>query len=243
MMILRILLVIIFSINLCFSQEGNYFKFVQLKYDGKCDPYPEAWQDILEFITTTTTIKPLKERKLVTLDDEELFSYPYLFILGTESFPGLSDKDCAVIRRYLSNGGMIFAEDSSGIKGSAFDSSFRKEIAKAFPESKLKKLPFDHPLYRAYYLLRKVGGRRLTNNYMEGIDISGRTALIYSQNDLIGAWAKDRLGNYLWHCLPGEETQRFEAQKLTLNLIMYFVTGTYKSDAVHKPYIQEKLGR
>lgn len=242
-MLLRIIIILSLLTGTCWPQEGNYFKFSQLKYEGRWDPYPETWQDILEFLVTTTSIKPLRERKIVALEDEELFSCPYLFILGTEKFPALSEKDCLVIRRYISNGGMIFAEDSSGIKGSEFDSSFRKEIAKVFPESKLKKLDMGHPLYRAYYLLRKTGGRRLTNNYLEGIDIAGRTGLIYSQNDLIGAWAKDRLGNYLWQCIPAGETQRFEAQKLTLNLIMYFVTGTYKSDAIHKPYIQEKLGR
>jgi hypothetical protein len=138
---------------------------------------------------------------------------------------------------------MIFAEDSSGMKGSRFDASFRSEMAKVFPELKLKRLDVDHPLFRSYYLLRKTGGRRLCNSYLEGIEIGGRVAVIYSQNDLIGAWAKDRFGNYLWECVPGGQDQRFEAQKLTLNLLMYSATGTYKSDAVHKAYIEQKLGR
>jgi len=121
--------------------------------------------------------------------------------------------------------------------------SFRKELTIIFPEKKLFKLPNDHPVYRSFYLLRGVGGRRLTNNYLEGIEIAGRTALIYSQNDLVGAWAKDRLGNYLWECSPGGENQRFEAQKLTQNIIMYSVTGTYKSDSIHQPFIEQKLRR
>ena len=109
--------------------------------------------------------------------------------------------------------------------------------------AEIKKLPAEPPMYRSYYLLRRIGGRRLTNTFLEGIDIAGRTALVYSQNDIIGAWAKDRFGNYLRECLPGGQPQRFEAQKLTLNLIMYGVTGTYKSDAIHQQHIREKLQR
>ena len=111
----RIILLIFILAGICYAEDGNYFRFTQLKYENKWDPYPETWQDILEFLTTTTSIKPLKERKIITLDDEALFSCPYLFLLGTETFPTLTEKNRTVIRRYLANGGMIFVEDSSKI--------------------------------------------------------------------------------------------------------------------------------
>ena len=224
-----------------YGEQRDRLVFTQLHYGSKWDPYPETWQDILEFLTTTTSIRSEQKRRVLTLQDPLLFSSPLLFILGTDEFPQLLPKERDILRRYLSNGGFLFVEDSSGLKGSRFDTSFRREIALVFPELRLKQLPQHHPLYRAYYLLRKVGGRRLTSNSFEGIDIAGKTALIYSQNDLIGAWAKDRFGNYLWECVPGGQDQRFEAQKLTLNLIMYSVTGTYKSDAIHQSYLQQKL--
>ena len=224
--------------GLC-QQEDN-FVFTQLKYEGAWDPYPETWQDILQFLVVTTSIKCEPERRVLTLDDKLLFSSPFLVILGTENFPVFSRAQREALRRYMSSGGLIFVENSSGVRGGAFDISFRKEAAALIPEASLKKLPADHPLYRAYYFIRKVGGRRLTSDHIEGLDIGGRTALVYSQNDLIGAWAKDRLGNYLWECVPGKEQQRFEAQKLMLNIIMYSVTGTYKSDAIHKPYLEMK---
>ena len=225
------------------AAQRDRFVFAQLRYDGQWDPYPETWQDILEFLVTTTSIKPEAGRRVVTLEDEQLFSSPFLVIAGTGRFPALSSKERDILRRYCTNGGLVFAEDSSGTRSGAFDVSFRREIARVFPEVKLKKLTSEHPMYRSYYLLRRIGGRRLTNTFLEGIDIAGRTALVYSQNDIIGAWAKDRFGNYLRECLPGGQPQRFEAQKLTLNLIMYSVTGTYKSDAIHQQYILEKLQR
>lgn len=236
------ILTCVFTVNV-FSQQGNNFVFTQLKYDGNWDPYPEAWQDILEFLTTTTSLISEKKRRVITAGDDQLFSSPFLVLLGNESFPALSDDERQRLRRYLTNGGLIFAENSSGIRSSEFDKQFRKEIARIFPQKKLARLQPSHPIYRSFYLLRGVGGRRLTNNYIEGIDIAGKTVLIYSQNDIIGAWAKDRFGNYLWDCSPGGEGQRFEAQKLTQNIIMYGVCGTYKSDAIHQQYIEQKLRR
>lgn len=242
----RIITVTLCFILFCapaFPLQQDRFVFGQLKYDGMWDPYPETWQDILEFIVTTTSIRCEGRRRVVSLDDPALFSTPFLVILGSGIFPALNERERASLRRFLSNGGTIFAEDSTGLKGSAFDGSFRREIAKAFPESRLKRLTPEHPVFRAYYLLRKAGGRRLTSPFIEGLDVGGRAALIYSQNDLIGAWAKDRLGNYLWECVPGGQTQRFEAQKLTQNILLYSVTGTYKSDAIHQQYLNRKLER
>lgn len=223
-----------------FCQQENRFVFTQLKYQGAWDPYPETWQDILEFLSVATSIKCEPERRVITVDDKLLFSSPFLVILGTDNFPAFSKNERETLRRYVSNGGLIFVEDASGAKGGPFDVSFRRQVAALYPEASLKKLPFDHPLLRAYYYIRKIGGRRLTNNYLEGLDVGGRTVIVYSQNDIIGAWAKDRFGNYLWECFPGKEEQRFEAQKLVLNLVMYSVTGTYKSDAIHKPYLEMK---
>lgn len=223
------------------AAQQDHFVYAQLRYEGNWDPYPETWQDIVEFLVTTTSIRPEPSRRVVQLTDPSLFSLPFIVILGGDGFPRLDEGERKILRRYLANGGLIFAEDSSGRRNSGFDASFRSEMAQLFPETTLKKLPAGHPLYRSYYLLRKVGGRRLCNNYLEGIDLGGRTVIVYSQNDLIGAWAKDRFGNYLWECTPGGQDQRFEAQKLTLNLIMYSTTGTYKSDAVHRQYLEMKL--
>ena len=224
-----------------YAQQRDRFVFAQIQYNGKWDPYPETWQDILEFIVTATSIRCEPERRVLSLADEALFSSPFVMILGSDDFPVLSEAEAKNLRKFLSNGGLLFVEDSSGLRGSRFDRSFRREIIKVFPERNLRVLPMNQPVFRSYYLLRKVAGRRITNNYFEGIEIGNRVAVIYSQNDLIGAWAKDRFGNYLWECNPGGKDQRFETQKLTLNLIMYSVTGTYKSDAIHQPFIEQKL--
>jgi len=227
-----------------FAEQRDRFVFAQLKYSGNWDFYPEVYSEVLRFLNLTTSIKTLSERRVVTLDDESLFSSPLLIILGSEDFPSLSEKEVEILHRFIQGGGIIFVDDISGQKGAGFDKAIRRELSRILPDGEWVKLPLEqHPVFRSFYLLRTVGGRRIVNNYLEGINLSGRTVVIYSQNDLLGAWVKDRLGNYLYTCLPGGETQRLEAIKLTANIALYSLTGTYKTDYIHQPFIQEKLRR
>lgn len=227
------------------SYSGNHFILAQLKTHGDSlawDPYPLVARDILSFLEQTTSVKSIGERRVVTLSDPLLFQSPFLIYSGVGKCVWTKEER-ENFRRYLLGGGFIFVEDRQGEKGGSFDYSFRNELQKMFPDKTLTILPREHAVYRSFYLLRTVGGRKLTQNYLEGLDLSGRLALVYSQNDILGAWAKDLLGNYLYSCDPGGEAQRWESQKLTINLILYSLTGTYKTDSIHVPFIEEKLRR
>jgi hypothetical protein len=227
------------------AESGNRFVFAQLKVPGdpgRWDPYPLASRDILAFLQQTTSVKVQEERRVLSLSDPALFQSPFLLYSGFGSF-SWNPEEREILKRYLSGGGFLLVEDRAGEKNGSFDHAFRREIKKVFPDKDLSVIPMDHAVFRSYYLLRTVGGRKLTRNALEGLELDGRMALVYSQNDLIGAWAKDLFGNYVHDCPPGGEAQRWNAQKLTLNLIVYSVTGNYKTDMIHHPFIEEKMRR
>ena len=224
---------------------GNKFVLVQLKTKGETnqwDPYPLVARDILSCLQQTTSVRAVQEKRIVELQDPALFQSPFLVYSGSGGC-SWSKEEKEILKKYLSGGGFIFVEDRTGEAGGSFDYSFRNELKSIFPEKALSILPREHAVFRSFYLLRTVGGRKLTHNYLEGLDIEGRTALIYSQNDILGAWAKDLLGNFLFPCNPGGEAQRWESQKLMMNIILYSVTGTYKTDSIHLPFLEEKLRR
>jgi hypothetical protein len=225
------------------APQKDRFVYTQLKYDGDWDPYPYVHQDIFSLLTLTTSIKVVPDRRVITLKDDALFSSPFLVMLNNGKFTGFSDTERKTLVRYITNGGILVIEDSTAYKQSEFDKKIKVEMDKMFPDKRFTKLPKEHPIFRSFYLLRSIAGRKLTNNYLEGLDIDNRGAVIYSQNDVFGAWLRDKFGNYFLECIPGGENQRFEAQKLTLNIIIYSLTGTYKSDYVHKPFIEDKLRR
>ena len=64
--------------------------------------------------------------------------------------------------------------------------------------------------------------------------------MIFSRNDLLGVWPVDALGRWLYEPSP-RGCQRREGEKLTLNILIYALTGSYKQDAVHQPFIMQRL--
>jgi hypothetical protein len=104
----------------------------------------------------------------------------------------------------------------------------------------LKRLPPDHAVYQSFYLLGNLGGRQKVKPYLEGITIDNWTPVIYSQNDLSGAWSRDRYGKWVNACVPGGAIQRKSAFKTGINIIVYALTSDYKRDLIHHPFIKRR---
>ena len=222
-------------------QESDRFVWAQLRYEGSWDPYPGVHGEVLRFLQQVTSVLAVPERRALTLHDPELFASPFLVLAGRTVPPSLEDSEIHRLRDYLTSGGFLWIEDVSGQKTSLFDRWVRQTLRLVFPDSDLTPLGPDHVLYKTFFLMRAVGGRTMVSGSLEGVDWGGRTAVVYSRNDLLGAWAKDALGKPLYECAPGGEAQRMNARKLTLNIVMYSLTGSYKADAVHQPFILEKM--
>jgi len=67
--------------------------------------------------------------------------------------------------------------------------------------------------------------------------------VIIGSHDWAGAWATDEFGLALFPVLPGGERQREMARRFGVNLVMYALTGNYKTDQVHIPALLERLGQ
>jgi len=66
---------------------------------------------------------------------------------------------------------------------------------------------------------------------------------VFCANDLGGAWDGDPLGGYTYPCTPGGEHQRELSFRLGVNLALYALTGNYKKDQVHIPFILKRRQR
>jgi hypothetical protein len=97
-------------------------------------------------------------------------------------------------------------------------------------------------LFQSFYLISALGGRRTVSPFLEGLVIDNWTPVVYCQNDLAGAWARGPSGEWLHECAPGGEAQRAAAFKLGINVIVYSLTGDYKKDLVHHPFIKKRQG-
>ena len=111
---------------------------------------------------------------------EDLWQSPVVFISGRDRLQ-LSATEKENLRRYIDLGGFLFVE--ACCQGTGFDRDFRALMAELFPESPLRILPPDHPIWIAD---QKVDARYLRPLY--GIDACCRTGVVYCPADLSCYW-------------------------------------------------------
>lgn len=220
------------------------FVFAQIRYrGGDWNPHPLAATPLMEELMARTSVEAAASRQEMDLKNPNLFSHPFLYITGKYDFEPFTREETEILRRFLSYGGFLLADDALGQPGYGFDKSFREEIKRIFPGKEFTRLPSSHAALRSYYLLRRIGGTRMVRPYVEGINLGSATPVIYCQNDLGGAWERDQLGKWVNACTPGGEGQRRDAFHLGINLIVYAMTENYKEDLIHVPFIRRRLSR
>lgn len=218
------------------------FEFAQLQYrGGDWDPRPMAVPPLIDELMRRTSVVAAQQRRVVRLTDRKLFSFPFLYIAGKYDFQPFSEEEIETLRRFLSFGGFLLADNSLGQMGYGFDNSLRREMKRVLPGKEFRKIPLTHAALRSYYLIRRIGGRVATTPYIEGIQLGETTPVVYCHNDLGGAWEKNALGKWMNQCTPGGEQQRRDAFHLGINLILYAMTGNYKQDLIHVPFIRRRL--
>jgi hypothetical protein len=111
---------------------------------------------------------------------EDLLQTPVLFISGRDGLSLSSDQKKA-LRSYVEHGGFLFAEACCG--GDGFDRQFRQLIQELFPDSPLRLLPADHPVWYAE--------EKVDPDYLQplwGMEACCRTSVVYSPKDLSCYW-------------------------------------------------------
>ncbi len=69
----------------------------------------------------------------------------------------------------------------------------------------------------------------------------GVSPILITSNDLAAGWAADENGDSLYALMPGGARQHELALRGGVNLVMYTLTGNYKTDQVHIRDLLERL--
>ena len=204
---------------------------------GNWQPRPTALRRVLWEIDRRTSIDVRLDPITVRLGSPDLLRQPLLYLAGDRAFPQPSAEDVSRLRRHLQIGGFLLIDGADGHAGGPFDQSVRRLAQRLFPKEPLARVPGDHALYKSFYLLKEAPGRVQAVPWLEAVMHDGRAALVYCQNDLGGAWARDEFGQWEHEVFPGGERQRELAFRLGVNLAMYATCLDYKTDQVHVPFI------
>jgi hypothetical protein len=220
--------------------DGSRLVIGHVQHAGNWNPRPSALRRLGWELARRTSIEPSNDAVAVRLDRPGLHRFPLLYLAGTGSLPTFSEAERAALRRHLQYGGFLLVDSADGSDGGGFDASARRELARVLPAAPLQPVARDHVLYKSFYLLDRQGGRLLVKPWIEAQALEGRLAVVYTQNDLGGAWARTELGDWEYPCTPGGEPQRESAIRMGVNLAMYAMCTDYKDDAVHLPFIMRR---
>ena len=198
-------------------REEYGVRIARVRYGGGGDWYsdPSSLPNWLREFEKRTGIQTHPEEKVVSLTDENLRAYPFLYMVGHGTIR-LLEEELEALRSHLEAGGFLYANDNYGM-----DESFRAMVRRLFPERELAELPNDHPIYHIFYDLPglpKIHEHDGKPPQGFGITVEGRLVLFYTYESDIG----DGLEDAQVHNDPPEKREL--AMKMAVNILVYAIT-------------------
>jgi len=142
--------------------KDDVFTFARIKYTSagrggwyggwswRVD-YPDSDLNFSYRLHELTALEVDPKGKVLELTDDELFDYPFIYLVEPGRGMWLDDAEVAALRRYLLNGGFLMVDDFWG----EFEwSVFNEQIERIFPDRKPVELPLDHEIFHCVYDLK-----------------------------------------------------------------------------------------
>lgn len=218
---------------------------------------------VSQMLTQRTSVEPV-DPVGVNLELDDLGFFPLIYWPISVDQPLPSAEAYTRLNAYLRTGGTILFDtrdgDVAGFGASTPTGLKLQRLAASLDIPPLEQIPADHVLTRTFYLLQDFPGRHTGRDlWVEAAPVDAEgvegmpfrnlndnvTPVIIGGNDWAAAWAMDETGRPLRPVARGfdGERQREIAYRFGVNLVMYVLTGNYKSDQVHVPALLDRLGQ
>ncbi|MER8467241.1 DUF4159 domain-containing protein [Mesorhizobium sp. M1396] len=218
-------------------------------------------EGLTRFLIEKTALEP-GEPAGVDISKDELSFYPLIYWPIDPAAPMPSQAAIARIDAYMQQGGtVLFDTRDQFANGIGADSTSPaterlRDILGSLNVPPLEPVPSDHVLTKSFFILPEFPGRfaggplwveaSLDASNAENRPVrtgDGVSPIMITANDFAGAWAVDENGDPLLPTVPADPMQRIYALRAGVNIMMYMLTGNYKSDQVHVPILLERLGQ
>ncbi|MEI8719863.1 DUF4159 domain-containing protein [Mesorhizobium sp. ISC11] len=218
-------------------------------------------EGLTRFLVEKTALEPGAPAG-VDISKDELSFYPLIYWPIDPAAPMPSQAAIARIDAYMQQGGtVLFDTRDQFANGIGADSTSPaterlRDILGNLNVPPLEPVPSDHVLTKSFFILPEFPGRfagsplwveaSLDASNAENRPVrtgDGVSPIMITANDFAGAWAVDENGDPLLPTVPADPMQRVYALRAGVNIMMYMLTGNYKSDQVHVPILLERLGQ
>jgi len=182
---------------------------------------PRDFAALHAFLSRSVKLEVRPEIPDVKPSDEHLSRFGMLYISGHGPVK-LDDFEKRALKSYVLGGGVLWGDACCGRP--EFDESFRALMTELFGRAPAK-LAADHPVYTVGYRVNtvKVCTRHRSTEFvesapgLEGIELNGRLAVVYSLRSLGSTWRTYRFG------LPCQMDDE-DGRRLSANIVLYFMT-------------------
>ncbi|WP_274627958.1 DUF4159 domain-containing protein [Arvimicrobium flavum] len=217
---------------------------------------------LTQYLIEKTALEPGQPAG-VDIARDELAFYPIIYWPIDANAPMPSEEAIARVDAYMREGGTVlfdtrdqFSTDFTSAGSASAATERLRDILGNLNVPPLEPVPEDHVLTKTFFILNEFPGR--FNGSPLWVEASlnaenadnrpvrtgdGVTPIMITANDFAGAWAVDANGDALLPTVPGDPMQRVYAYRTGVNVVMYMLTGNYKSDQVHVPVLLERLGQ
>ena len=215
---------------------GGSLTIIQVEYSDarkEHDYLSLAAHELVHYASKATDLEVQLTWRGQSLDNKRIMDALMLYMTGYDCVVRMSDLEKEKLGKYLRQGGLLYADDilpleattrqRAGLIGTPFDRQFktlmRDPKVLGNQGSLWRALPKTHPLYSAYFDFPDgppLNGARQGNVFsLEGIELRGRLAVIFSDLNISHFW-----GNL-------EAAARDRSLQFGTNLIVYALTKKY----------------
>ncbi len=191
----------------------------------------------------------------IDIEKDDIVFFPLIYWPVTADMAPLSDQAVAKIDSFMKNGGTIFFDTRDAAttlfnpSGVTPETQSLRTLLARLDIPPIEPVPDGHVLTKSFYLMQTFPGRYnqgqlwVETQNDRSTTPDGVTSIIIGANDYAAAWATNDTGAPMLPVSPGGEDQREFAYRTGINIVMYALTGNYKSDQVHVPALLERLGQ
>jgi hypothetical protein len=205
-------------------------RIAKLIHGGGCNDAPGALVNLLRAAAQGEAKLQIAANQFdLRASDPNLPKFHMAFMHGRHDFR-FTPEERQNLRLYLERGGLLFADSICASK--EFADAFRRELAQVLPDHKLERIPLEHPLFTdaaGGFNIREVSRRepapggddqpirsrvqRIAPD-LEGIEINGRLAVIFSPYDISCALEQHE-------ALQCRGYTREDAARIGMNVLLY----------------------
>ena len=226
--------------------DGLEWTFVRIRYSTPddrlrafrarywSDPWavdgPAAEQNLSRRLGRVTSIR-VKEPVVLTLTDERLWEYPWIYFVEPGNLR-LEPDEVEALREFLLRGGVATFDD---FHGPAEFAALRNELRRVFPDRDIVQLAPDHPVFSAFYKVTEYPQIPGLGSFFNGVtwekggyeaglhailDDDGRAmALLNFNTDMGDGWEWSNAEDY-----PGYIRYTALAYRMMINEVVYALT-------------------